>query len=69
MGRRSTPERIYQARRAATVARLTQVARKSPEAAEALVTAWEADAARRGLDRFSDTFRDESEAWLYEQTS
>jgi len=68
MGRRSTPERIYEARRAAMIARLTQVARRSPEAAEALVAGWEADAARRGLDRFSDAFRDESEAWLYEQT-
>ena len=69
MGRRSTPERIYQARRAAMVARLTQVGRKSPETAEAVVTDWEADAKRRGLDRFSDAFRDESKAWLYEQTS
>jgi hypothetical protein len=69
MGRRSTPERIYQARRAAMVARLIQVGRKSPEAAESLVTAWEAEAASRRLDRFSDAFRDESEAWLREQTS
>jgi hypothetical protein len=68
MGRRPTPERIYQARRAATIARLTQVARKSPQAAEAMVAAWEADAARRGLDRFSKDFLDEWEAWLYEQT-
>jgi len=69
MGRRSTPERIYQARRAAMVARLTQVAQKSPARAEAIVAAWEADAARRGLDRFSDAFRYESEAWLNQQTS
>ena len=69
MGRRSTPERIYQARRAAMVARLIQVGRKSPETAEALVAAWERGAASRGLDRFSDAFRDESEAWLSEETS
>jgi hypothetical protein len=69
MGRRSTPERIDQARRAAMVSRLTQVGRKSPETAETLVAAWEAEAVRRGLDRFSDAFRDESEAWLNRQTS
>jgi hypothetical protein len=69
MRRRSTPERIYQARRAAMIARLTQVGRKSPETAEALIEAWEGDAASRGLGRFSDAFRDEAEAWLNQQTS
>jgi hypothetical protein len=69
MGRRSTPERIYQARRAAMVSRLMQAGRRSPAAAEALVTAWESEAASRGLDRFSDAYRDEAEGWLARQTS
>jgi hypothetical protein len=68
MGRRSSPERIYEARRAAMVSRLMQVARKSPEVAEALVAGWESEAERLGLDRFSDAYRDESEAWLRAQT-
>jgi len=29
----------------------------------------EEDAARRGLDRFSGAFRDESQAWLIDLTS
>jgi hypothetical protein len=48
MGRRSTPERIQPARRAAMLARLTQIGRKSPETAEALVAAWEPEADGRG---------------------
>lgn len=48
MSRRSTPERLHAARRAATVARLIGEG-VSPDRAEAQVGAWEAEAARRGL--------------------
>jgi hypothetical protein len=44
MARRSTPERLDQARRAATVARLIGKG-ELPERAEALVVAWETQAA------------------------
>ena len=49
MSRRSTPERRYQARRAATVARLIGEG-ELPERAEALAVAWEAQAARDDLE-------------------
>jgi hypothetical protein len=45
MARRSTPERLHHARREATVARLIGEG-ELPERAQALVVAWEAQAAR-----------------------
>ena len=56
MARRPDPERIYQGRRAAHVNRLFQAERMLPERAEALVAAWEAEAARRGRSRDAATF-------------
>ncbi len=50
MARRSTPERIYQAHRAGTIRRLEGEG-ELPERAEALVAAWEAEAAQDGRDR------------------
>jgi len=49
MSRRSTPERLHQARRAATVARLIGE-RQPPERAERLVASWEAKADAEGLE-------------------
>ena len=43
VSRRSTPERIDAARRAAVLSRLTQERRLSEQRAEALVTAWEVE--------------------------
>jgi hypothetical protein len=50
MARRSTPERIYQAHRAGTVHRL-EAEGELPQRAEALVTAWEFEAAEDGRER------------------
>jgi hypothetical protein len=50
MSRRSTPDRLHQARRAATVARLIGEG-ELPDRAEAVVAAWEAEADRDGLER------------------
>lgn len=60
--RKSDPERIYLARRAAILSRLTG-AGVSPEGAEARVVAWEAEASARGLDRLSATFWDGAPEW------
>src|SRR5215212_2755811 len=49
MSRRSTPERLHHARRAATVARLIGE-REARDAAEHLVASWEAQAERDGLE-------------------
>jgi hypothetical protein len=50
MSRRSTPERIDEARRAATRNRLIGE-RVSPETADAWIAAWEAQAAQDGRER------------------
>jgi hypothetical protein len=50
MSRRSTPERLHQARRSATVQRLIGEGETSDHA-EALVAAWEARADGEGLER------------------
>lgn len=52
MTRRSTPERIDEARRAATLNRLI-AERVTPETADAWIAAWEAKAAADGLERGS----------------
>jgi hypothetical protein len=60
-------ERIYEARRAAHVARLGDRG-FLPEAAERAVTAWEEEAAARGgLPRDAPTFWTEGEAWIAER--
>lgn len=50
MSRRSTPERLHAARRAATVARLISE-RELAERAEALVAEWEVIADAQGRER------------------
>ena len=67
MGRRSTPDRIYQARRAAVLSRLTQERHLSAERAEALVSAWEVEGDSRGLERMTAAFWDAGTAWIFEQ--
>jgi hypothetical protein len=66
LGRRSTPERIYEARRAANVKRLEGEG-WSLDAAEAAVAAWEAECERPGLSRISVDYwqlgRDVDRAW------
>jgi hypothetical protein len=53
MSRRSTPERIDVAHRAATRNRLIGE-RVTPETADAWIAAWEAQAAQVGLERGSE---------------
>ena len=67
VSRRSSPDRIYRARRAAVLSRLTQVHRLSAERAEALVAAWEAEGDSRGLERMTAAFRDAGTTWIDEQ--
>ena len=67
MSRRSTPDRIYAARRAAVLSRLTQERRLSAERAEALVAAWEVEGDSRGLERMTAAFWDDGTAWMLEQ--
>ena len=61
--RKSDPERIYIARRAAILSRLAG-AGVSPERAEARVVAWEAHASARGLDRLAAAFWDGALEWM-----
>ncbi len=53
MSRRSTPERIYEARRAATHNRLIGDG-ATEDAADAWIAAWHAQAARDGLEGGTD---------------
>jgi hypothetical protein len=68
MGRRSTPERIYQARRAANVRRLEGEG-WSLDAAEAAVASWEAESERQGLRRDSLTYWQHGRVWIAEQSA
>ena len=67
MARRSTPDRIYKARRAAVLSRLIQERRLSEQRAEALVVAWEAEGDSRGLERMTAAFLDDGTTWIGEQ--
>ncbi len=67
MARRSSPDRIYAARRAAVLSRLTQDRRLSAERAEALVVAWETEGDSRGMDRMTAAFWDAGMSWIEEQ--
>ena len=66
MARRSTPERIHAARRAAVRNGLTD--HGMPLAtAEAWCDAWEAEADRQRLDRKSPVYWDGAPDWIAEQ--
>jgi hypothetical protein len=62
MSRRADPEGIYLARRAAILSILT-TSGVSPERAEELVAAWEADAAGRDIPRLDRTFWEGAAGW------
>jgi hypothetical protein len=64
MGRRSTPDRIYDARRAAVISRLVQADRVPADRAARLVAAWETEATQRWLDRGSAVFWEGAEQWI-----
>jgi hypothetical protein len=65
MARRADPERIHQARRAATRNGLTDYG-MSVEDAERWCDAWEIEAASRGLPRNADYWT-LGEAWIAEE--
>jgi hypothetical protein len=65
VSRRSTPERIDEARRAATRSRLIGE-RVSPDTADAWIAAWEAQAAEDGLER-SAAYWDAGWDWIAAQ--
>jgi hypothetical protein len=61
--RKPDSERIYVARRAAILSRLTGGG-VGPARAEALVAEWEADSAARGVVRHTAAFWDEAWLWI-----
>jgi len=66
MSRRADPVRIYQARRAATFAILTQTRAIDELDAEHWMARWEREAERQGLDRFSANFWIAGGDWIAE---
>jgi hypothetical protein len=64
--RKPDPERIYQARRAATFRRLVDEQRLDELGAEHRIAAWEREAESRGLDRHGGAFWNEGRAWIAE---
>lgn len=67
MTRRADPERIYQARRAATFTRLTQSRAVDDLEAEHRIAAWEREAAAHGVDRLTAAFWDAGDKWIAER--
>jgi hypothetical protein len=66
MPRRADPERIYQARRAASFAILTQTRAIDELDAEHWMARWEHEAERQGLDQFSADFWAAGRDWIAE---
>lgn len=64
MTRRPSPERIYEARRAAIESRLARSRALTPEDVERWLAAWEAEGALRGLDRRESGFWDLGAQWI-----
>jgi hypothetical protein len=67
MVRRPDPENLYLAHRAGHVSRLISQGKLSPEKAERWITAWEAEAALRGLGRRSELFWRPAWEWISER--
>jgi uncharacterized protein YoaH (UPF0181 family) len=65
MARRSTPERLHEARREATRQRLMSEG-ESPGQAERLIAQWELQAARVGLER-DGQYWESGWAWMLAQ--
>lgn len=67
MARRPDPERLYAAHRAGLTMRLVREARISPERTEGWISAWEAEAALRDLDRRTGGWWEPAWGWIAEQ--
>jgi hypothetical protein len=64
MARHSTPERIYQAKRAGTIERLATNAGYGRADAEAWLEAWEREAEAQGLPRTDPNYWDAGSTWI-----
>jgi hypothetical protein len=64
MARRSTPQQIYLARRAATFGNLTRTGTVGELEAEDRIAAWERSPEAHALDRFTQAFWDAADRWI-----
>jgi hypothetical protein len=64
MSRRSDPEKIYLARRAATFGNLTRSGAVDELGAEHRIAAWERSPQAQALDRFTQAFWDAADRWI-----
>jgi hypothetical protein len=64
MARRSTPDRLYAAKRAGTVERLATGGGFGRSDAEGWIAAWERDAEARGLLRTDPAYWPAGETWI-----
>lgn len=64
MTRRADPERIYEARRAATFTRLHSFEHLDEIDAEHWISAWEREAERQGIDRLTIGFWNAGDEWI-----
>ena len=67
MSRRADPVRIYLAQRAGMRSRMVEAWVMTESAADALLIAWEGEAARRGLNPLDNSFWTLAEAWMIDQ--
>jgi hypothetical protein len=67
MTRRADPERIYQARRAATFHRLADVDRLDELHAEHWIARWEREAELLRVGRYSSEFWSDGGVWIKDQ--
>jgi hypothetical protein len=67
MARRADPERLYEAHRAGLFQRLISGGRLSGDRAQRWLVDWEAEAARRGLDRRTGNWWSPAWEWIAEQ--
>jgi hypothetical protein len=66
MARRSTPGNIYTAHKLGLRNQLRDDEQLAESFADALVEDWEAEAARRGLERLSPDFWRDAVTWIYD---
>jgi hypothetical protein len=66
MASRSDPRLVYAARRDALTNRLLRETKIRAESVEHFVSAWEAEAARRGLDQLAPEWWEPAWEWIVE---
>ena len=65
--RRSSPENIYQAKRAGLRGRMVGSWHAQPDDADRALDGWDLEAATRGLARDSSAYWSEAEPWLRDE--